>query len=226
MSFLPVPAVAEAADDLLAAARSLVDAASTTLLADDAVGVSCRAGCSACCSQAVPVTPAEVRSVVAAVGRLPDDRRSDVARRVAAVNGYLTEAGVSAATFTAAAADPDARRVVARRYFGLDLPCPLLFDGVCSVRADRPLACRQYLVSSDPVHCSPPGDTIEQVVRIGSRSDVLRGFAEVSRVFGESRHQILVFALADAQRSGPPVAPPAEARSGPRMATMLTPPAT
>ncbi len=226
MSFLPVPAVAEAADDLLAAARSLVDAASTTLLADDALGVSCRAGCSACCSQAVPVTPAEVRSVVAAVGRLPDGRRTDVARRVTAVNDALTEAGISAATFTAAADDLDARRVVARRYLRLDLPCPLLFDGVCSVRADRPLACRQYLVTSDPVHCAPPGNTIDQVVRIRSRSDVLRGFAEVSRDFGERRHQILAFALAESRRNGPPAPPPAEPRSGPRMAAMLTPPAS
>ena len=72
---------------------------------------------------------------------------------------------------------------------------------------------------------APPGDTTDRVVRIRSRSDVLAGFAEVSRSFGEDRHRILVFALADALHEGPPVAPPAEPRSGPAMAAALTPPA-
>lgn len=110
-------------------------------------------------------------------------------------------------------------------YFGLDLPCPLLADGVCSIRDDRPLACREYLVTSDPAHCAPQGGTNDQVVRIRSRSDVLAGFAEVSRTFGEERYRILALALADALHDGPPIAPPAEPRSGPRMAAVLTPPA-
>jgi len=217
--------VAEAADDLLPAARRLVDAASAAFIADETVGVSCRAGCSACCSQAVPVTAAEIRSVVAAIERLPAERRADVARRITEVNQTFADAGMAAAHFTAAGGDSDARRAVAMRYFRLDQPCPLLFDGACSVRDDRPLACREYLVTSDPVHCGQPGDTTDQVVRIRSGSDVLGGFAEVSVTFGEDRHQILAFALADALRDGPPVAPPAAPRSGPRTAAALTPPA-
>ncbi|MFN3219892.1 MAG: hypothetical protein ACE367_25670 [Acidimicrobiales bacterium] len=171
------------------------------------------------------MTAAEVRSVVAAIERLPAQRRADVARRIAEVNDAFADAGVAAADFTAAGGDLDARHVVAMRYFRLDQPCPLLFDGVCSVRDDRPLACREYLVTSDPAHCGQPGDTTDQIVRIRSRSDVVGGFAGVSATFGEDRHQVLAFALADALRSGPPVAPPAEPRSGPRTAAMLTPPA-
>lgn len=225
MPFLPVPPVAGSADDLLAAARRLVDADSAAFLADEALDVSCRAGCTACCSQAVPVTSAEIRAIAAAVDRLPDDRRADVARRVGEVHAALTAAGISAADVAAAGDDPDARHAVATRYFALDLPCPLLFDGTCSIRDDRPLACREYLVTSDPVHCAPPGDTTGQLVRIRLSRDVVRGFAAVSSAFGEDRHRILTFALADAAREGPPVAPPAEPRSGPATVAMLTPPA-
>ena len=172
------------------------------------------------------MTAAEIRAVVSAIEHLPAHRRADVTRRVAEVNDALVGAGITATDFTAAGGDLEARRAAAMRYFRLDQPCPLLFDGVCSVRDDRPLACREYLVISDPVHCSQPSDTIDQIVRIRSRSDVLRGFAEVSATFGEDRHRILSFALADALRDGAPIPPPAEPRSGPRMAAVLTPPTT
>jgi Fe-S-cluster containining protein len=228
MPFLPVPPVAVAADDLLGSARLLVDASSAAFIADPDIGVSCRAGCSACCSQAVPVTPAEIRSVVAAIARLRDERRADITRRVEVVTATALAAGVSAATFDEAGPDPVARRAAASTYFGLDQPCPLLFDGVCSIRDDRPLACREYLVASNPVHCAPPtdgaDDPAKQIVRVRSRSDVRRGFATVSAAFGEPRHEVLSFALAEALRDGPPLAPPAEPRSGPATAAMLTPP--
>ncbi|HSL57653.1 MAG TPA: YkgJ family cysteine cluster protein [Acidimicrobiales bacterium] len=219
--------MAESADDLLGAARSLVDAASAAFIADADIGVSCTAGCSACCSQAVPVTAAEVRSAVAAIARLPEERRAEIARRAAAVTATLADAGISPTTFRDAGDDPAARRAVAGAYFAQDQPCPLLHDGVCSIRADRPLACREYLVVSDPAHCAPPGvgdEPGDQVVRIRSRNDVRRGFADVSTAFGEPGHEVLAFALADALRHGPPVAPPADPRSGPGTAAMLTPP--
>ncbi len=223
MPFLPVPVVARVADDLLPAARTLIDTASDAFAADPDAGVSCRAGCTACCSQAVPVLPAELRAVVAAITRLPDDQRSDVERRAREASAAIEAAGISPATFVAAGTDPAHRRAAAMRYLALDVPCPLLDGGVCAIRPDRPLACREYLVVSDPVHCAPSGVSAEQIVRIRSHNDMRRGFAEVSASFGEPTEQILVFALADALRDGAPAAPAAEPRSGPRTAAMLTP---
>lgn len=228
MPFLPVPLVAEVADDLLGAARALVDAASAALIADPDLDVSCRAGCSACCSQAVPVSAAELRSVVAAIARLPAERRAEVARRAVEVRAAARTAGFSADSLAEAGDDPVARTKVAWRYFALDLPCPLLHDDVCSIRDDRPLACREYLVVSDPVHCAapPPGDSDhgDQVVRVRSRRDVRRGFENVSAAFGEPGRQVLSLALAEALCHGPPLSPPAAPRSGPALAAMLTPP--
>ncbi|MEZ5279133.1 MAG: hypothetical protein R2770_01565 [Acidimicrobiales bacterium] len=103
-----------------------------------------------------------------------------------------------------------------------DVACPLLDDGVCSIRPDRPLACREYLVTSDPKHCAPPGESADQVVRIRSATDVVGGFAEVAASFNETKHYILAFALADAAANGAPERPEPQARSGPRTAALLT----
>jgi hypothetical protein len=46
----------------------------------------------------------------------------------------------------------------AGRYFLLGLPCPFLEEESCSIHATRPLACREHLIISDPVHCGDSGN--------------------------------------------------------------------
>ncbi len=183
MPLLPVPIAANRADDLLPAARVLVDAISNAFIADPTVGVSCAAACTACCHHPVPVTPAEVRSIVDAIERLPTRRREDIEQRIAETAAGLADAGLSAAGFADVSSDGAARHRLATRYFGLGVACPLLHDGVCSIRDDRPLVCREYLVTSDPRHCAEPGQGREQVVRIRSDANVLGGFAGRVRAF-------------------------------------------
>jgi Fe-S-cluster containining protein len=225
LTFVPVPTTVRRADDLLPAARRLVDRASERFINDPEIAVSCRAGCSACCSQAVPVTRAEVRSIRDAIERLPETLRAVIAERITATSAALAAAGLDESTFTAAGDDQRARTAAAMKYFDLGVPCPLLEDGVCSIRADRPLACREYLVTSDPAFCADPIiESIEgrdgglgTVVRIRSTTNVLAGFQQVSAAFGEDRNSVLAFALAR-PRAEPPAA---ETQSGPQLAQLL-----
>ncbi len=224
MSLVAVPSTVRRADDLLPAARQLIDRAAGRALADTAIEVTCRAGCSACCSQAVPVTSAEVRSIRDAIARLPPNRQAAVFDRVVAADSALAEAGIDESVFDAAGDDLAKRRDAAMSYFRLNVPCPLLEDGVCSIRDDRPLACREYLVTSDAAFCADPivegepgGRGQGTVVRIRTGKSVLTGFQQVSAAFGEDRVSILAFALAR-----PPVDPAeADPQSGPQLAQLL-----
>lgn len=223
MSIIATPANVRRADELLPAARRLIDADSNRFIDDPTIEVSCRAGCSACCSQPVPVTPAEVRAALGAIERLDPDLQSRVWARVERNDAALAAAGVDESTFGNAGSDRAARDHAVMQYFRLDLPCPLLEDGVCSIRDDRPLACREYLVTSDPSLCSPAeqgiaGRRADHVVRIRSKTDVIRGFYEISGEFGEDRQSILCFALA----RPPEDTVPGEPRSGPQLAQRLT----
>jgi Fe-S-cluster containining protein len=42
------------------------------------------------------------------------------------------------------------------QYFRQGIPCPFLEEESCSIYPDRPIACREYLVTSPPEHCAEP----------------------------------------------------------------------
>jgi len=47
-------------------------------------------------------------------------------------------------------------RELSLAYFALRIPCPFLEDESCSIHAERPLVCREYLVTSPPELCAGP----------------------------------------------------------------------
>ena len=51
-----------------------------------------------------------------------------------------------------------------REYFSQQIACPFLEDESCSIHPSRPVACREYLVTSPAEHCSTAtGENIENV---------------------------------------------------------------
>ena len=64
---------------------------------------------------------------------------------------------------------------VAKAYFRLGIPCPFLESESCSIHADRPLICREYLVTSPAANCAQPTDEdIERVALPMRLSPILR----------------------------------------------------
>lgn len=120
--------------------------------------VSCRAGCGACCRQLVPTTEPEARQLAALVGALPEPRRSAVRERFAQALQQLDGSRVlelmrhperfSEAEFLASE--------LPKAYFELGVTCPFLENESCSIHPERPIACREYLVTTPPERCSKP----------------------------------------------------------------------
>jgi hypothetical protein len=77
-----------------------------------------------------------------------------VRKRFADAIEKLRSAGMLDRLRDAKAIDVEEISALGEQYFRLGIPCPLLEDESCSIYADRPLICRQYIVSSDPVHCT------------------------------------------------------------------------
>ncbi|WP_165219889.1 YkgJ family cysteine cluster protein [Aquisphaera insulae] len=125
----------------------------------EAVGrrVSCRAGCGACCRQLVPVTEVEARHLADLVASLPPPRRDAVLARFEASVARLAEAGLLETLRKPDSVPRSEREAVGLAYFEQGIPCPFLEDESCSIHEERPLICREYLVSSDPALCSDPG---------------------------------------------------------------------
>ena len=152
--------------DLLPIARAIVQRIIEAAVADLPAGkeISCKAGCGACCRQLVPISQTEARMLAFLVREMPEPRRSVIVERFRAAREKLVEAGLWDVLTDRANWVPDDIRRHGLAYFHIGIPCPFLEDEACSIHPDRPLSCREYLVTSDPEHCAAVrGEQIDQV---------------------------------------------------------------
>jgi len=131
--------------------------------------VSCRAGCGACCRQLVPISEPEARGLARLVEEMPEPRRSQVRARFEAALAALAPTGLIERAMRLA--EGEARRL-GLEYFAQGVPCPFLEDEACSIHPDRPLACREYLVTSPARNCETPGGASIEKVRLAGDPSV------------------------------------------------------
>ncbi|MGE0423891.1 MAG: YkgJ family cysteine cluster protein [Reyranellaceae bacterium] len=125
--------------------------------------ISCREGCAACCRQAVPLADVEAWALGDLVEALPEPRRAVIRQRFAEAERKLDAAGVALLDVHGQSAE--AYRRLATAFFDLKLDCPFLDNERCSIHAQRPLACREHLVTSPPQHCWSIGSGLVEGVR-------------------------------------------------------------
>ncbi len=126
--------------------------------------ISCRKGCGACCRQLVPISEIEAPHIRAVLDALPEPRQSEVRRRFADARRRLDETGLLE-RLEHADRFPDLKlRSLGEEYFRLGIPCPFLEDESCSIHEERPISCREYLVTSPAENCKrPTAETIRCV---------------------------------------------------------------
>jgi methyltransferase-like protein/SAM-dependent methyltransferase/Fe-S-cluster containining protein len=164
---ITVPAGPTRLLQMLPVVQALTDAAVGAAVEDvEAQGhkVSCRKGCGACCRQLVPISPVEARHIHNLVDELPEPRRSEIKARFADARQRLAQAGLLEQLLHPETWPDEGGRQLGLKYFFQGIPCPFLEEESCSIYPDRPLECRQYLVTSPAENCkNPTGQTVHQV---------------------------------------------------------------
>lgn len=117
--------------------------------------ISCRAGCGACCRQLVPLSPPEAFYLVDMLNAIEPGRRQVYLDRFAAVKTRLDSEGMIDELFNPTITE-DPVLEIGRRYFGLRMACPFLEEESCSIHPHRPVACREYNVTSPAAWCAEP----------------------------------------------------------------------
>ncbi len=160
----PVPAA-----DVVPALQGLVNAVVEAAQAGKTV--SCRKGCGACCRQLVPLSRTEGERLLQLIDALPAERRETLVARFAAAETAIEGAGLK---------DRAGRtdRELSAAYFALRLPCPFLEDESCSIHPERPLVCREYLVTSPAELCSGPAQEGVTPVAVPKVSMAARGLQD------------------------------------------------
>ncbi len=174
---ITVPSGRVPATDVVPALQELVNAvvaAAETASVRDGGEISCRKGCGACCRQLVPVSRTEGERLLALVKTMPGERRERLRARFAAAETIIADAGL---------ADRAGRsdRELSQAYFALAIPCPFLDEESCSIHPDRPLVCREYLVTSPAELCAGPsqeGVTPIAVPKVSMAARSLQGESE------------------------------------------------
>jgi Fe-S-cluster containining protein len=159
--------------DLLPLLRSLTDAiVGSAAQAAVAQGqtISCKKGCGACCRQLVPLPPTEARRIRDLVNELPQPRRSEIQARFAHARSRLQQAGLLEDLLDLGRVSKEQRREFALEYFRQGIPCPFLEEESCSIHPDRPLVCREYLVTSSAEHCARPTAETVRCVPLPARA--------------------------------------------------------
>jgi Fe-S-cluster containining protein len=128
--------------------------------------ISCAKGCGACCRQLVPISAMEARQIRDVVDDMPEPRRTRVRERFVETRKRLEEAGLLDRLLDPSKIDKQSGRQFGLEYFGHGIPCPFLEEESCSIHADRPLVCREYLVTSAPEHCAEPKSETLRCVRL------------------------------------------------------------
>lgn len=134
--------------------------------------ISCKAGCGACCRQPVPLSETEIYHIAELVENMPEPRRSVIRQRFSEAVEHFRQIGwferVRELAAKSQASTPGYIRKdilqVALDYFAENVACPFLENEACSIHPDRPLACREYLVTSPAENCAKPtADSIDLV---------------------------------------------------------------
>jgi len=136
--------------------------------------VRCGPGCGACCRQLVPIAIPEAVALLRVVDGLEAGHRRRVEARFQAAGERLRSAGLDD-RLRAGGSEPDeaSRRALGLDYFALGIACPFLEDESCSIYEQRPLACREYLVTSDPTHCRQPNADAVETVQMPQRLSLI-----------------------------------------------------
>lgn len=176
--------------DLVPVARILCDSVVTSVcqgLADKGKQISCVKGCSHCCHYLVGVTAAEAFCIYREIMAMSDTRQAAI------ISESITAAQAIAAKGLGdmKATDPSG---LSHWYGDLDISCPALRDGVCSMYEQRPLACRECLTTSDPDRCRK--DSVEAAESVLLPLSAARVMMKTSDQVRQDTSQVVPFAIA------------------------------
>lgn len=144
--------------------------------------ISCEKGCAACCRQPIPLAEIEAHRLAELVEALPEPRRREIKTRFETACRHFFERGWFEKLDRCALLPEEERQKVVLEYFYEGVDCPFLESGACSIYEDRPLACREYLVTSPAENCSAPAPETVRMVELRIKS------AATLRQLGDSQN--------------------------------------
>lgn len=137
--------------------------------------ISCRKGCAACCRQAIPLSEIEAYQIAETVEAMPEPRRTEIKKRFETAWHHFADIGWFERLDETFRLSLEERSKVVVEYFNEKIDCPFLEDECCSIHLERPLGCREYMVTSPAENCwQLSAETVRMVELPVKTSDTVR----------------------------------------------------
>ena len=163
--------------------------------------ISCKKGCGACCCHLVPVGEMEAHNIADLIKKMPEPKRSNIVKKFSDAVEHFQKNGWLEKLNTLNSMSNQERLDLATEFFYEGVSCPLLEDGACSIHKDRPLVCREYLVTTPAENCSDPANNpIDRVFFPTALSTPLRDLGKNPEIKASPPFLPLMLSLVWAER--------------------------
>jgi len=142
--------------------------------------VPCCKGCSACCNYLIPLSVPEAFRMRQEILAMPANRGRSILRACLAAAERIVDdrPGNFDLHSLTEIFSPNQVSQISKWYAGLKLQCPFLSDGLCTIYKQRPIACREHIVTGSALLCEAEGINEPQVVRMPV--SILEGLAQLA----------------------------------------------
>jgi Fe-S-cluster containining protein len=155
--------------------NTIVSIAENTAAAEGR-SISCRKGCDACCRQMVPISKSEAFHLAQTIDTLDPASRARIYQKFEVAEAKLDALGLLSRLNSRHTLTARQQQQLDIDYFAAQIPCPLLHKKSCSIHSSRPLACREYAVTSPRENCLLP--TADRITQLPLSAKVSTAFRE------------------------------------------------
>ncbi|HAL45256.1 MAG: hypothetical protein A2Y12_11195 [Planctomycetes bacterium GWF2_42_9] len=127
--------------------------------------VPCKKGCCSCCSSLIPMSVPEVFRLLEDFLEMPNEKSNSLLRNcIQSAQQILNKTRQNECLKNFAEKGKDKTNQISDWYGELGIVCPFLTDGICSIYEERPLACREHIVSDTSTSCKKNSKSKPKVV--------------------------------------------------------------
>ena len=156
--------------------------------------VPCRKGCSACCNYLVPLSVPEAFRLREEVLALPAEQGKAVLQSCLDTAKRILDKKPKEFDINELAGADSQISQFGKWYAGLKLACPFLSDSLCTSYENRPIACREYIVTGSALLCENERTDESQIVQMPV--SVLQCLGQLTAEIEQSNIEMVMLPLA------------------------------
>ena len=152
--------------------------------------ITCKKGCPACCHYLVALSVPEIHYLQEILSQMSKDYHVSILHACLKSAKKILHNTAEKPEMS----ENTELNLISRWYEGLNSPCPFLSGKSCDIYEHRPLACREYMVTSSSLYCQSGHEIDPDVVKLPV--SILEALGQLAAEFDQSEVEGIILPLA------------------------------